>query len=116
MSALFPEAWFAAGVVDAQSAADFARFAAAAPEKPVRHWRWLAFREWSESRERLTANECRAAYALGEAEMESDPNLGVAIMCHVLLQRNCPAELRDAARCSDRAAVRRAASRGGPTA
>jgi hypothetical protein len=107
---LFPEKWFAAGVVDAESAADFARFAAAAPDRPVRHWRWLAFRDWGESRERLTAGECEAAYELGEAEAETDANLGVAMMCHVLLQRNCPAELRDAARRSNWPAARRAAA------
>jgi hypothetical protein len=108
---LFSANWFAAGVVDAESAADFARFATASPDRPARHWRWLAFRDWSESRERLTADECRAAYAVGEAEAEADPNLGAAVMCHVLLQRNCPAELRDAARRSDLAAVRHAAAR-----
>lgn len=110
MSALFPEAWFAAGVVDAESAADFACLAAASPEMPARHWRWLAFRDWSESRERLSAGECRAAYELGEREAATDPNLGAAMMCHALYQRNCPAELRDGARRSDRAAVRRAAT------
>jgi hypothetical protein len=109
MPALFPPGWFAAGVVDAESAADFARIAATSPGKPVRHWRWLAFRDWSESRERLTAAECRAAYELGEVEAEADVNLGAAMMCHALLQRNCPADLRDAARRSRWPAVRRAA-------
>jgi hypothetical protein len=113
---LFSPKWLAAGVVDAESEADFARFATAAPEWPVRHWRWLAFRDWSESRERLTAAECRAAYELGESEAEADANLGVAMVCHVLLQRNCPAELRDAARQSRWCAVRRTASRLGATA
>jgi hypothetical protein len=107
MSALFPGAWFAAGVVDAESAADFARLAAASPLKPARHWRWLAFRDWSESRERLSAAECEAAYRLGEGE--ADANLGTAIMCHALYQRNCPAEVCEDARRSARAAVRRAA-------
>ncbi len=103
---LFPPAWFAAGVVTSESAADFARLALASPNRPVRHWLWAAFRDWSEEHERLTPDECRAAYALGEAD--PDQNLGTAMMCHAVL-RKCPTELRDAARQSDRAAVRRAA-------
>ena len=68
MSSHFPPEWFAAGVVDAASAADFARYAAATPERPARHWKWIAFRDWSEEREPLSAAECELAYALGEAE------------------------------------------------
>ena len=107
MSALFPRAWFASGVVTDESAADFARYAAAHPERPVRHWRWAAFRDWCESRERLTSDECRAIYELGEAE--SDLNLGTAIMCRAIYERMCPTDVREAAKRSDRAPVRRAA-------
>jgi hypothetical protein len=108
MASLFPPAWFAAGVVTDASAADFARFAAQAPERSVRAWKWAAFRDWSEERERLTADECRTAYALGEAE--PDCNLGTAMMCHAVLQRLCPADVRQQARQSDRAGVRRNAA------
>ncbi|MBN9118137.1 MAG: hypothetical protein J0I06_03060 [Planctomycetes bacterium] len=107
MTELFPQSWFAAGVVTAESAADFVRLAASRPERSVRHWRWAAFRDWSEERERLTADECRAAYTLGEAE--PDTNLGTAMMCHALLQRACPADVREGAKRSGRAPVRRAA-------
>jgi hypothetical protein len=107
MSALFSPAWFAAGVVTPESAADFARYAATAPARPARHWLWAAFRDWSEEREALTADECRAAFALGEAE--PDRNLGTAMMCHVLYQRKCPQTVREAAKRSDRAPVRCAA-------
>jgi hypothetical protein len=109
MSALFSPKWFAAGVVNAESAADFARLAAASPNRPARHWRWLAFRDWTEEREHLTATECRAAYQLGEAEAETDANLGVAMMCHAILERNCPADVRNAAKKSPHAAVHRTA-------
>ena len=108
MPPLFPPAWFAAGVVTAESAADFARFAAASPHHSARHWRWAAFRDWSEEREPLTADECRSIYALGEAE--PDGNLGTALMCHALYQQMCPADVRDAAKRSDRAPVRCAAT------
>lgn len=107
MSELFPPSWFAAGVVSAGDAADGARYAAARPDRPLRHWRWMAFRDWTEERERLTADECRAAYALGEGE--ADRNLGTAMMCHVLYRRECPPDVRTAARTSERAAVRKAA-------
>jgi hypothetical protein len=109
MSALFSLSWFASGVVNSESAADFARYAAASPDRPVRHWRWAAFRDWTEEREHLTAPECRAAYQLGESEADTDTNLGIALMCHIILERNCPAELRDAARNNPHAAVRRTA-------
>ena len=102
---LFPPAWFAAGIVTDESAAYFARQAFAAPDRPARHWRWAAFRDWSEEREQLTSAECRAAYALGEAD--PDHNLGTAMMCHALLRKTCPRDVRDAAAQSDRAAVRR---------
>ncbi|MFM8271274.1 MAG: hypothetical protein ACKODX_02970 [Gemmata sp.] len=107
-SALFPPAWFAAGVVTAAGAADFARFARNAPDRPARHWKWAAFRDWSEERERLTADQCRAAYELGEAD--PDHNLGTALMCHAVLQRLCPADVRARARQSARAGVRRNAA------
>ena len=76
---------------------------------PARHWRWAAFRDWCEERERLTAAECRAAYALGEAE--SDTNLGTAIMCRVLYERTCPADVREAAKGNARAVVAHAAEK-----
>lgn len=104
---LFPPAWFTAGVVDSASAADFARYASAAPQKPARHWKWLAFRDWCEEREPLSAAECRTIFALGETD--EDVNLGTAMMCHALLERNCPADVRTAGQQSSRAAVRRAA-------
>jgi hypothetical protein len=107
MPPLFPPAWFASGVITDESAADFARYAAAQPQRPARHWRWAAIRDWSEEREPLTAEQCRAIYTLGECE--SDVNLGTAIMCHALYQRACPADVREAAKRSDRAPVRHAA-------
>lgn len=110
MDPLFPPAWVAAGVITDESEAYFARQAQAYPERPARHWRWAAFRDWSEEREALTAEQCRAVYALGEAD--ADTNLGTAMMCHVLLQRACPADVRAAARHSARPAVRRATLRG----
>jgi hypothetical protein len=104
---LFPLSWFAAGIVTAESAKDFARLAAASPDHPARHWRWLAFRDWTEERSSLTPEECRAVYELGEAD--PDVNLGTAMMCHALFRRACPVDVREAAKHSDRAAVRRAA-------
>jgi hypothetical protein len=104
---MFPRTWFDAGVVSAESAADFARYAAQSPQRPVRHWRWGAFRDWAEEREPLTAEQCRAAYALGEGE--ADVNLGTAMMCHALLQRACPVDVRESAKRSARPPVRRAA-------
>src|SRR5439155_19388250 len=109
----FAPGWFAAGVAAAELVADLARLAAASPERPARHWRWLAFREFTAERERLTADECRAVYRLGEGE--PDANLGTALMCHVLYRRACPADVVAEAAVSDRPAVRRAAHlRGGP--
>lgn len=106
MTELFPPTWFAAGVVNPESAADFARYATQAPERLTRHWRWAAFRDWSEEREFLTAEQCQAVYTLGEAD--PDVNLGTALMCHVLYQRLCPPDVRDLAKKSARAPVRRA--------
>jgi hypothetical protein len=106
---MFSAAWFAAGVVTPESAADFARLAAADPGKPARFWRWAAFRDYLEEQTPLTADGCRAAYQLGE--MEPDTNLGTAIQCSVLYQSRCPAELVAEAARSERAAVRRAAER-----
>ena len=107
MTPLFPPEWFAAGVVTAESAADFARLAAASPGKSVRFWRWAAFRDWAEERTPLTAAECLAAYRLGVSE--PDAALGVAIVCSVLYQPRCPAEVHAAAAASDRSSIRRAA-------
>lgn len=103
----FPRAWFDAGVVTPESASDFARYAAGAPQFPDRHWKFLAFRDFTEEREALTASECRAAYQLGESE--PDVNLGTALMCRVLYDRECPPDVRAAAHASARPAVRRAA-------
>ncbi len=112
MEPLFPPAWFAAGVITDESSAYFSRQAAAHPERPARHWRWAAFRDWSEEREQITAAECRAVYELGEAD--ADANLGTAMMCHAVLQRTCPADVRAAAAANERAAVRRVAGRTSP--
>jgi hypothetical protein len=103
----FPRAWFDAGIVTPESAADFARYAAGAPQHPDRHWKFLAFRDFTEEREALTASECRAAFQLGETE--PDANLGTALMCRALYERACPPEVRAAAGASARPAVRRAA-------
>lgn len=111
MEPLFAPAWFAAGVVTDPIAAALAQEALAAPHYPPRHWRWLAFRDWSEEREPLTAEQCRAAYELGVTETARDINLGVAIICHVLGQRHCPADIRRAATQSPFPAVQRAARR-----
>ena len=107
MSPFFPPAWFEAGVVTAESAADFARIAAASHPRSGRYWLWAAFRDWSEEREPLTSDECRTIYALGEAE--PDTNLGTAMMCHAVYQRACPADVRESAKVSERVPVRRAA-------
>lgn len=105
----FPPSWFAAGIVTAESAADFARLAAAAPSRPERHWRWLAFRDYVEETGPLSADVCRAVFRLGLPE--PDANLGTAIMCGAVYQRACPADVLAAAAASDRPAVRRAATR-----
>jgi hypothetical protein len=105
----FSPTWFAAGVVTAESAADFARYAAADPARPPRSWRWAAFRDFVEEHTPLTAGQCEAVYRLGEAE--PDAHLGTAIMAHAVYEPACPAGLlREAAGC-DRPAVRRAAGR-----
>lgn len=104
----FPPAWFDSGIVTPESAADFARYAAREPQFPERHWKWLAFRDFTEEREALTASECRAAFHLGD--IEPDANLGTALMCRVLYERACPSDVRRSAEASARAAVRRAAA------
>lgn len=104
----FTPAWFAAGVVTAESVADFHRYAVADPTEPARHWRWLAFRDHVEETGPLSAEACRAAYHLGEAE--PDANLGTAIMCSIVYQPACPPDVRTSAATSDRPAVRRAAA------
>lgn len=103
----FPRAWFEAGVVTPESASDFAHYAERAPQFPDRHWKWLAFRDFTDEREALTASECRAAYQLGD--LEPDFNLGTALMCRALYERGCPPDVRRAAEASARPAVRRAA-------
>jgi hypothetical protein len=106
---LFPESWFTAGVITAESAQYFTALAERSPERPARYWRWAAFRDWSEEREELTAEQCRAVFALGEAD--PDTNLGTALMCHALLRRLCPPDLRARAQNSTRSAVSRTAGR-----
>ena len=107
MTPLFSPEWFAAGVVTAESAADFARLAGASPGKSARFWRWAAFRDWTEERTPLTPAECLAAYRLGVGE--PDAALGAAMVCSVLYQPRCPAEVFAEAATSESAAVRRAA-------
>jgi hypothetical protein len=72
-----------------------------------RRERWLAVRDFVESREQLSPDECRMLFGLGSAE--PDRNLGTAVMCGVLYRRECPPDVRARAKASDRAAVRRAA-------
>ena len=103
---MFPERWFAAGVVTAASAADFARYAAASPGTSARAWRWAAARDWAEERGPLSADDCRTLFALGAAD--PDANLGTALMCVAVYQARCPADVLDAAAAHPRPAVRRA--------
>jgi hypothetical protein len=91
---IFPDRWFAAGVVTAESAADFARLAEADPSRSPRYWYWLAFRDYTEEKGPLSADECRSLYALGKSE--PDANLGGAIVAHVLHERACPSDVREA--------------------
>lgn len=102
----FPADWFAAGVVTAESAADFARLAAGSG-KPARSWRWAALRDFVEERAPLSAAACRAIYRLGLHE--PDAALGTAIACCALYQRACPAGVLEEAAGSERAALRRVA-------
>ena len=103
----FTDAWFAAGVMSPESAADFVRIAGSGPTRPPRFWRWAAFRDFAEERGQLTPVECREVYRLGVGE--PDLNLGTAIMCCSLYQPTCPADLIRKATGSDRVAVRRVA-------
>lgn len=103
---MFPDSWYAAGVVTAEIAADFAEYARRDPAKGDRHWRWLAFRDFLEERTPLDADCCAKLFELGMRE--PDLNLGTAIMCAVLHQRWCPVEVKQRA-ASERLAVRRAA-------
>ncbi len=105
MNIPFPASWFAAGLVNAETVADFTRYAAAEPECPSRHWKWLAFRDYVEENGPLSAEMCRAVYQLGEAEQ--DANLGTAMMCGAVYQRACPADVLDQARTAN-AIVQRA--------
>lgn len=77
------------------------------PAHPRRE-RWLAIRDFVESREQLSPDECRMLFDLGLAE--PDRNLGTAVMCGVLYRRTCPPDVRDWAKASDRAAVTRTAN------
>ena len=101
----FTSEWFAAGVIELDSLAEFARYAAADPTKPPRHWRWLAFRDFNEEHLPLNDDRCRVLFHLGERE--PDANLATAMMCSVLHQPTCPADVWAKAAASERAAVRR---------
>jgi hypothetical protein len=103
----FSPAWLASGVLSPDSLADFVRIAATAPHRSAAAWRWAAVRDFVEERGRLTADECRAVYRLGRDE--SDAALGTAMMCCVLYQPACPADVLTEAAASDRGAVRRVA-------
>ena len=105
----FTPVWFAAGVVTPDSAADFARLAAARPGLRPRFWRWAAVRDFAEEQGPLTPDQCRAVYQLGRDE--PDEMLGVAIRCLVLYQSKCPPDVVAAARVDAQPAVRRAAER-----
>ena len=72
-----------------------------------RRERWAVLRDFVEEREQLTVAECRMLFELGMSE--PDRNVGTAVMCGVLYRRTCPADVREAARVCDRAAVRRTA-------
>jgi hypothetical protein len=111
---VFPPAWFAAGLVDAESAAAFARYAAADPAAPPRHWRWLAFRDFIEEHTPLSAQQCRSLFEL--AEHESDAGLAGAMICALLYQPACPAEVIQLASKSGTDAVRRIAIARNPVA
>jgi hypothetical protein len=106
-SIVFPPAWFAAGVVDGESAAAFARSASADPAPPPRHWRWLAFRDFIEEHAPLSAPQCRSLFEL--AQHESDAGLAGAMTCALLYQPACPAEVIQLAGASGTDAVRRIA-------
>jgi len=110
----FTSAWFASGVVAAECVAAFARYAAADPARPARHWRWLAFRDHVEETLPLSAERYRVLYALGETE--ADANLAAAMLGCILYQPACPEDVREKARCSSFAAVRRLAEHRNPVA
>jgi len=105
----FPAEWFAAGVVTAASAAEFAKYARRDPAKRIRYWRWMAFRDFLEEHTPLDADRCAALFELGRNE--EDGALGTAMMCSVLHQPNCPAHVKREAASSGRDALRRAAVR-----
>ncbi len=105
----FGPAWLASGVLTPEALADFERLAAKHPGRPAAAWRWAAFRDHVEERGRLTAEECRAAYRLGLAE--PDAALGTAIVCCVLHQPACPADVLNGAAGCERIAARRVARR-----
>jgi hypothetical protein len=90
-SLTFSQDWFAAGIVTAESAADFARYARTDPSKQPRFWRWAAFQDFVEETGPLPANACRAAYDLGRRE--PDANLGRAMVAHVLYEQFCPEDV-----------------------
>jgi hypothetical protein len=103
----FSPSWFLTGVIDSAGLAAFHRYAANVPARSARSWRWLAFRDFVEEHTPLDEEQCRSLFALGESE--PDANLGTAMMCSVLHQSACPADVRAAAAAGNRYAVRRAA-------
>ena len=106
---MFLESWFAAGVIDSESAAAFARYSSCEPGRSPRHWRWLAFQDHLEEHTPLDSERCRELFQLGEAEPDS--NLGTAMMSAILYQRHCPPALKQGAEQSPITGVRRAAIR-----
>ena len=110
----FSPAWFAAGVIDAAGVAAFARYAAADPKKPPRHWRWLAFRDFVEEHAPLSSEQCQALDEL--AEREADASLAAAMVCAVLYQPACPEAVFQKAAARGTDAVRRIAIARNPVA
>lgn len=89
---MFPESWFLAGVIDADGAAAFAEYARRDPQRLHRQWKWAAFQDHLEEHTPLEPDRCRTLFQLGESE--ADVNLGTAMMCAVLYQRHCPADVK----------------------
>jgi len=89
---MFPEPWFESGAVTAEAAAAFEGYARRDPGRTRRHWLWLAFQDHLEEHGPLPADRCRTLYSLGERE--PDRNLGMAMMCAILYQRQCPTDVK----------------------
>lgn len=106
---MFPDSWYAAGVVTPASAADFSEYARRDAARSGRHWRWMAFRDFVEEGTPLDAACCARLFELGRGE--SDLNLGTAMMCAMLYQRRCPETVKQIA-AGDCPALRRAVACG----